>query len=110
HRVLHELDLGLHADGARHGVGDAGLQIGETLRSLVGVPDAQAERVHLASGAHDLEQPGLGLVDELDGAPDVAGEHRHAVDHHFVALAAERSDATVRATTRARFARHAHEV
>jgi hypothetical protein len=53
---------------------------------------------------------GLGLVDELDRAPDVPGQHRHAVDHHFVALAAEWGDATVRAAARARLARHAHEV
>src|SRR5687768_5888348 len=29
HRVLHELDLGLHTDRVRHRVGDARLQVGE---------------------------------------------------------------------------------
>src|SRR4051812_35004870 len=110
HPVLHELDLRLHADRARHGVGDARLQIGEALRPLGRVSDAQAQRVHLASRTHDLEQPRLGLVDELDRTPDVARQDRHAVDHHFVALAAERRDASVRTTARARLTRDTDEV
>src|SRR5262245_59580617 len=58
HRVLDQLDVGLHADRARDGVGDARLQVGESLRALGGVADPEAQGVHLARGAHDLEQPG----------------------------------------------------
>src|SRR5262245_11008506 len=48
HRVLHELDVRLHAHGAGHGVGDARLQVGEALRPFGRVADPQPQHVHLA--------------------------------------------------------------
>ena len=93
--MLDELDVGLHADGGAHRVGDLGAHDGGTACPGRGVADPEAQGVELAPWADHLEQPSGGLVDALDGGPHVPGQDRHAVDDDLVALAAERPDPPV---------------
>ena len=79
----------------------ASLDLRALVRERGRVPDAQAQRVVLRSGADHLEQAHRARVDGLDRGPHVDRQHRPAVDDDLVTLAADRPHARVRTSARA---------